>query len=283
MDHSKRVSAKENVDCLKARLRAVRNCLVAWLGTKPVRRSFRTVPILTLLGIVGVLLSIAALMIVLGIGETQIVASEYPMLHRADVWANPWFYLGFGGFMIGIVLFVFALCAATSKAKGAKEFPDLIMRVLLRADYDGVQEPGGAAGHGEVVRLAHVRLLVKNQERDRDVTLPVSLSLDTRPAVSPVPAGSPPASALVSPFGVFATTWTPAASEVPGVPGVRRLEMPVQVVAGGQVEGDIFFAIPQHWVPGLIPGQHGRVTVVDRKTDKFVVFEHGYPHDRVTQ
>jgi hypothetical protein len=246
---------------------------------RPLRRAFRATPILTLLGFVAVLLTIAALMIGIGIGETQIIASEYPAQHRADIWGNGWFYLGFGGFMVGIALAAYAACAYASQAKGRREFPNLVMRVLLRSDHEGVQEPGHPSGHGQVVRLAFVRLLLKNEEQDRDVTFHVTLSLKTIPAVVPVPAGSPPATSQITPLGFPAVTWVPAQSEVTSAPPLMPLPLPLRVEAGTETEGDLFFAIPQHWVPGLVKGQRGRVTVVDRKTGKLEAFEWGYPHD----
>jgi hypothetical protein len=129
------------------------------------------------------------------------------------------------------------------------------------------------------VRLAHVRLLVKNEERDRDVTLPVSLSLDGYAVLVPGPSGSLAPSGEITSLGFSPATWTPDASAIVGVPSIRPLTSPIRVGAGGQEEGDIFFAIPTLWAPALVATQRGRLVVTDRKTDKTVEFEYGYPDD----
>jgi hypothetical protein len=278
MDHSKRVSAKENMDALKAGMGVGRDKLIAWRHGRPVRRTIRRWNVFFMLATAGLLVSTAGLLFLVGVGQVQIDAAGGGSKNLFENW---WVIIGC---VVAVVGFLWGLAAVTtivSQAAARKEFPDLVIRVLLRADYDG-QEPEPPSGHGQPVRLAHVRLLVRNEERERDVTLPISIQFDTLPAIFPVAPAAPPLTATVTPLGFPAATWVPNPVDVPGIPGIQPLVLPLHVPAGTQIEGDIFFVIPQIWVPALSPNpQRGRVVVVDRKTDRSVDFEYGYPDDRI--
>ena len=137
VDHSKRVSPKENVDAFKAWLRECRDGLMAWVRTGPARRFLRNRNVLTLLGFAGVALSVAALAMVVDVGKAQVVAAEYPRQHRADLFSNWWFVLGAIAFGIGIVLAAIAISANNSQAAARRRFPDLLIGVYVKR---GVEE-----------------------------------------------------------------------------------------------------------------------------------------------
>ncbi len=68
--------------------------LLAMAARRPFRTLLRRISVLTMLGFAGVVLSVAALMVIIGIGETQIVASESRGGHHAHLLANGWFVVG---------------------------------------------------------------------------------------------------------------------------------------------------------------------------------------------
>jgi hypothetical protein len=142
------------------------------------RAFLRARNVVTVLAVAGLMLSIAALLVLVGIGETQIVASESPGRHAAHLFANGWFDGGMIFAVAGIVVGLVAVSANSSQASALREFPDLAIRVIAQATFD-TNEPGAAPFGGRSVRLYYVRVRIFNRERERNASLSLTLIRDT--------------------------------------------------------------------------------------------------------
>jgi hypothetical protein len=99
-----------------------------WRGERPLRRELRRWNTLTMLATAGLMLSIAALLIVVGIGVTQIAAAEKHL--DVNLVANAWFDLGLFVAVIGMLWGAAAIASIGSQAKALREFPALQIAII---------------------------------------------------------------------------------------------------------------------------------------------------------
>lgn len=99
-----------------------------WRGERPLRRELRRWNTLTMLATAGLMLSIAALLIVIGIGLTQIAAAEN--YRDVNLFANTWFDLGLFVAGIGMLWGAAAIASIGSQAKALREFPALLIEII---------------------------------------------------------------------------------------------------------------------------------------------------------
>jgi hypothetical protein len=251
MDHSRRVSAKENVDAFKAWARNRDAALAVWVKQRPLRRRLRRTNVLTMLGFAGVVLSIAALMIVVGIGKTQIVAAESMGKHRADLAANPWFLIGLVAVAVGVLFAGFALSANASQATARREFPNLAIRVYLEGSEE-VPLPGDMMSLGgpipRRVSLAQYGIVIQSREIDRLASLSFSLLLQL---TEPVAGG---------------TTWEfrPLERDLPdSAPTFNLLPLPFHAEPGRTTVGEVIFDVSGLIGERIDPSVTGEITVAD--------------------
>jgi hypothetical protein len=192
MDHSRRVSPKENVDAFYGVVGRTSARLSAWCASHPIRRCLRRRNVVTLLGLAGVALSTAALMAVVDIGRAQIAATEHSGQHRADLFSNWWFILGAIAFGAGIVLAGIAISANNSQAAARRAFPNLSVIPYSWSAPDEVPlgrttivpVPGRTleeAKQEAKLRLVAYGFLITNHEPDRRVNLTFRLRHDLAP------------------------------------------------------------------------------------------------------
>jgi hypothetical protein len=66
----------DRVDDLRRRIASLRTDVEKWRAGRPLQRFLRTCDVITWLSAAGIVLSVGALMVLIGLGETQIAASE---------------------------------------------------------------------------------------------------------------------------------------------------------------------------------------------------------------
>jgi hypothetical protein len=255
MDNARRVSAKENVDALKVWAGSRRNGLAAWAARRPVRHFLRQRNVLTLLGFAGVVLSVAALMVVIGIGKTQIVASEFPGQHRADLLANGWFLIGLGSIAFGTVLAGIAISANSSQASARREFPNVAIRVHRQGWRDlplpGTTIGGPAGPEPSHILLAQYGFTVHSYERDRLANLSFTLRRPLRPG---------------TPGSMDEWVFRPLEKDLPDpAPSFELLPLPLHVEPGRTYVGDVVFDLSGVMGQHIDPSYHGEI----------LIFEHG--------
>lgn len=283
MDHSRRVSPKENVDAFKAWMGGQRGRLVAWGHGRPVRGFLRDRSVSTALGAAGLTLSIAALLLVIGVGESQIVASEHPGKHAASLFANGWFDAGLAMAGLGIILGVIAISANGSQASARHEFPNVEMRIMWRAFADTVA-PAPSEGTGRAVRLAYMHLLVTNRERARTASLYFNGTWPLQPGTLLIP-GTVINAESGKPLLVFPPArWEPDVRLFRPYPGpqldsAEPLELPLHVPPERTAEGDIFFEIEEGQITVLDASAQPALEAVDMQSGKWVFFSRAYPRD----
>jgi hypothetical protein len=206
---------------------------VEFEAEKPVKRFLRKRNVLTMLAVAALMLSIAALLVVIGIGETQIIASENAGNHTANLFANGWFDVGLLLAGLGIFIGTVAISANSSQAAALNEFPDLVIRIVAGAGPTEVIEPGGAP-YGIKVYLYHARLRIFNRERDRTAVLSPELLWPVRPTVETV-------AWAISTLGFSPARWVPTTFE--GLQSISALALPLHVSPRSAVEGDVFFEL----------------------------------------
>jgi hypothetical protein len=243
MDHSKRVSVKENVDAFKSWNGARRNELVVWRQSGPVRRRIRRWNVFFVLATAGLLLSTAGLLFLIGVGQVQISAAGGG---SKDLFGNWWVISGCVFAVAGLLWGAAAVSAISSQAAALNEFPDLAIRVVARSGAD-VREPGDAPYGGQPIRLFYVRMYVVSRERRRTAVLSPTLLwplLESERSAQPwAPSG----------WGLSPARWVP--NSFPGLPSISALTLPLHIDPGAAVEGDLFFEIAISQAAKLDPGK----------------------------
>lgn len=225
LDHSKRVSAQENVDALKAWTETRRNGLAEWRGGKPVRRFLRARNVVTLLSLAGLMLSAAALLVLVGLGEAQIAASEGK---TADLFSRPLFDIGGLMFTAGLILAGIAISANGSQGKALKEFPRLTINIVQVGPTSLVSPlPGVPPDFGQPRTIG---LRITSRETTRNASLDFVLNLGQLPC-GPLPPGYRPKDVRMPPIA--------EAIEVSG--GLIQFGSPVHVGPQTTVQGLVAF------------------------------------------
>ena len=227
------------------------------------RTFLRARNVVTLLAVAGLMLSIAALLVLVGIGETQIVASESPGRHTAHLFTNGWFDGGLVFAVAGILVGIVAISASSSQASALREFPDLTIRVIAKATFD-TSEPGAAPFGGRSVRLYYVRVRVFNRERERNASLSLTLLWDTLPeAFTRTERWS-----NITALGFPPVRWKPDALD--GLPAIEQMPPILHVDPKTIGEGDIFFEIPSDQIEKLDQNTSPRIELVEHNSGQWI-------------
>jgi hypothetical protein len=194
----------------------------------------------TLLTSAGVLLSIAALAVLIGIGETQLLASEAN--NGSDLYGNGWFLVGLGFMAFGAGSGLIAALASGSQGKALKEAPKLKIDIVEKHLCPEVTEPSG-----EHTQLLRVTLRITNLERTRSVGLSIGL-------VWPSELGHPPPGK---------TAW----ERLLPVHARSTLQANIKIDPLDAEEGDAFFEIYRTELPyGLLE----RLPLPDTKAPPYI-------------
>ena len=202
-----------------------------------------------MLATAGLMLSIAALLVVIGLGESQIVASEGK---STNLFGNWWFDIGLVVAAIGMFWGLAAIAAIGSQGTARREFPDLTITVIAvgslcvpRGDWPQDDPP--------LVRLALFGLRITNHERDRNASLSLTLWHDLVPET---PEG-------VNDWPYFPPRWDPPAS-------VRNLlPLPIHSDPGTTQQGEVVFEIPNYPAP-ISADSKPRIEVLDNNSKQRV-------------
>jgi hypothetical protein len=137
---------------------------------KPVRRLLRWWSVTTLLASAGLLLSVAALLIVIGIGEVQITAAAGG---SGSLFANAWFDVGAVVAAIGILCGLAAIATIGSQSKALREFPALEIEIIAGGFNPTTLPEGMTTSSQWLSQLIGVR--ITNRELTRGASLAVRL------------------------------------------------------------------------------------------------------------
>ena len=198
-----------------------------WLGQRPVRRLLRRWNPLTLLATAGVVVSVAGLLLVIGVGQVQIFATKGG---SADLFADDWIIAGVIFAAVGIVSGCVSLAAMSSQGKARREFPALRVEVI-----GGGTEPlPNREGTALAPHACFVGLRIWSLESSRLISLKVGLmcdfdNVDHRMRIPPM--------------------WKDAAEQ----PLLRQVRVPVDVAPQSTVEG--FFLFDLNWLEPHLRGQ----------------------------
>ena len=157
--------------------RSARTAAYKWV----IQRVLRRASVAVLLSMAGIILSAAALLILIGIGQVQIRAS----LHGSgDLFANWWFDVGGLVGIAGLVCGAVAVSCIGSQAKARREFPDLLIKVdewspIREFDYPSRSNPSEITKG----RIVHLRVRVTNNDRNRNANLSMWLWCFLEPGV----------------------------------------------------------------------------------------------------
>lgn len=233
-----------------------------------------------MLATAGLMLSVAALLIVIGIGWVTIEASEN---HRhLNLFANPWFDVGLFVAGVGMLWGAAAVASVGSQASACREFPDVEIRIMWRDSVDTVT-PATPDINERPVRLVYMHLLVSNRERSRTASLYFNGTWPQKPGTLIIPGSVVDAESgkplLVSP----PARWEPDIRlfrpyQGPQLDSARTLELPLHVPPQTTVEGDIFFEIEQERTTVLDASAAPGLEAVDMQTGKWVFFDRAYPN-----
>jgi hypothetical protein len=256
---------------------------VGFEAEKPIKRFLRSRNVVTLIGMAGLVLAVAALLVVVGIGETQIVASEDAGGHAANLFLNGWFDVGLFLAGLGILIGTVAISANSSQASARREFPDAEIRIMWRAFAD-MAAPVAPDGRERRVRLVYMHLLVTNRERSRTASLYFNGTWCLKPGTLVIP-GSVVDAESGKPFMVFPPArWEPDIRLFRPYPGpqldsARPLELPLHVPPERTAEGDIFFEIEEGQTSVLDGSAEPALEAVDMHSGKWVFFNRAYPDE----
>jgi hypothetical protein len=253
------------------------------LRSLPAKR-LRNGNVLTLLSVAGLMLSIAALLVLIGIGETQIAASIHG---TTNLFANGWLDVGLLLALCGVAVAVVAISANSVQAAARKKFPDLVIKVeallvynasarnygigaeiyrllperLQRAEpprsWSGFPgDEGGSPPRGEVP-LLYLRLRILNREHKRTASLRITFCWAQKPIEGPeLPTGRVWLSTIVQRYPI---RWEPRMPPRP-IAVSHQLRFPLHLEPQTEVEGDVFFELsrdlyreyderkPQTWI-----------------------------------
>jgi len=135
-------------------------------GLRPILR--RASPAV-LLSTAGVILSAAALLMLIGIGQVQIRAN---LGGSGDLFANWWFDIGGLVGIAGLVCGTVAVSCIGSQTKARREFPDLLIRVDEWSPVREFKYPSRSDSSESINgRIVHLRVRVTNNEPNRNANL----------------------------------------------------------------------------------------------------------------
>lgn len=223
------------------------------------KRFLRGVEVGIVVTAAGLVLSIAAFLVVIGIGRSQIIATEEAGKHHAHVFASPWFLTGLGLAIVGLLIGFVALIASTSQAIARREFPDLLIRVVAKSAAD-VDEPGEAPFGGHRVHLVYLRLHIASRERTRTAILSPTLLWELLESERSSQRWSP------SGWGLSPARWVP--KSFPGLPSINALPLPLHVSPNTAVEGDLFFETALNQVQKLDPRKPPTIFLNDQGAEE---------------
>jgi hypothetical protein len=147
-----------------------------WRAERPVRRQLRTWNVLTMLATAGLMLSIAALLVLIGLGETQIIASEG---RSADLFGNRWFDVGLVVAGVGMFWGMAAIASIGSQSKARREFPAVEIEIIAGGINPSTLPPGTRTTFEWYSQLIGVR--ITNRELRRSANLKVRLKCRLTP------------------------------------------------------------------------------------------------------
>jgi hypothetical protein len=254
---------------------------IGFQAERPIKRFLRNRNVVTLFAVAGLILSIAALLVVVGIGESQIVAAEEAGHHSVSLFVNGWFDTGL--FLAGVGLFVgtAAISANNSQAAALREFPAAEIRIMWRAVAD-TTAPATPGESERSVRLVYMHLLVTNRERSRTASLYFNGTWAMKPGTLIVP-GTVINAESGKPLLVFPPArWEPDIRmfrpyPAPQIDRARPLELPLHVAPGHTAEGDIFFEIDEGQITVIDESTQPGLEAVDMHSGRWVFFERAYP------
>ena len=135
-----------------------------------------------MLATVGLMLSIAALLIVVGLGQTQIVAAESK---PTQLFQNLWFDAGLFVASVGALWGGAAIAAMGSQNRALREFPALEIEIIAGGLNPTTLDPGVTTTSQWLSELIGVR--ITNRELTRSVSLGVRLKCKLTPGFSDEP------------------------------------------------------------------------------------------------
>jgi hypothetical protein len=228
---------------------------------RPVRRFLRGVNVTTVLTSAGIIISTAALLVFVGVGEVQIAASQHNNTIKAT--DNSWFNIGLVTAALGILVGVVAVAAISSQAAAKREFPDVAIR-LLACEEDDARKPSDGGGF---LKVLYVRLRVINRELYRNVSLSIHLRWDILAAEQ---ANAAPEGARLEQLHSGPTTLTPLVlvlREAQGRVPIDQIKLPLQLASQTMWEGDVVFDIDEADARRRILENVPTVVFVDQHSD----------------
>jgi hypothetical protein len=144
-----------------------------WRGEQPVRRILRKWSVGTILATAGLLLSIAALLIVVGIGQVQIDLAARPDARPANLFSDGWFLAGAIVGIVGIGWGVAAIAAMASQSRALRAFPALKIE-LIGGGFNPQRLPHGVTT-ADPWFSQQVNLRITNREITRRADLDVRM------------------------------------------------------------------------------------------------------------
>jgi len=231
--------------------------LLTWRRSRPVRRCLRARNVVTMLSVAGLVLTAAALLVLIGLGQAQIAASQGT---PPELFGRPLFDLGGLAFVTGIILAGIAISANGSQGTARREFPDLLIRAVAVGGPVEVTEPGAAPYGGGQVCIQYARLHIFNRELDRTAVLSPTL-------LWPVVQTEETREWAITAFGLSPARWVPQTFE--GLPSINALALPLHVEPRCAVEGDVFFELSLDQRSRLDPNQAPRIILSDEVSGRW--------------
>jgi hypothetical protein len=214
--------------------------------------------VVTLLAIGGLVLSIGALLVVVGIGESQIIASESVGTHAVNLWSTGWFDAGIALALLGILTGIVAIVASLSQAAARKEFPEVAVQVVARALFRDVLTPANSMYVGQAVHMFCCRVRAFNREGSRSANLSMALLWDLNPqSVETLDEWT------IDKIGFEAAEWEP--QPIDQLPPLSRMPDTLDLGPEARKEGYVFFPLPI--------SQWGSLD--DSKSPELVIQDHG--------
>jgi hypothetical protein len=204
------------------------------------RRLMRRLSVVSLLSGTGVLVSMAALGVIIGIGEVQIGVDQH---HSGDLFANAWFDIGL--FLGGLALLsgIIAISASAEQSIARSAFPDIRLEIIRSLHLLTFQErdilPGGPKTNMGLVRY-RVRFI--NNELTRRASVSVTLQWKTKPDASPP-------GTYVDFMAIDVADGEAGELRLPGLVPPRPLRQSIDLGPRDHLEGDLYF---QTWFPETI-------------------------------
>lgn len=194
-------------------------------------RRLRRLSVPTLLSAAGVLVSAAALAVIIGIGSVQIQAGHGG---SGDLFANPWFDVGI--FLGGLALLVgiIAISASATQAIAISAFPDVTIRVTAMGRGKANRPMFFGIGPETPMEMYRIKAHIVNNERTRNVNLSVILHFRMQKGAFE--------GAKVCPFSSVNTDRAGAiVFAVPGQGEPVPLLQPIHLGPGQSQSGDLYY------------------------------------------